>query len=372
MNRKYIFLGLFVIITVGLLLWLAYSIGALGGKEGKRYVVTLDEAAGLVEDNAVKIAGVKVGTVERVEARGDDATLTLLLDPAIELHEDAVAGVRAKSLLGEKYLHLDQGTSAAGDPIAPGSEILCTREMVDVGDALEGLAPILQSEEDVYPLVVKLLKRLDGLTSTFDTEAPSGASEAADGSDAGDSGRTQAVGEVVSNLGGLIDESRGAAAAGRAILEENREDIREIVLASKRNLSDPRLSRAIGNLEAISRDGKKTLARLDRIAEKTERIVDTLDRNLSDQRFADLDDMLGDGKVAVHNLREASAALTGLGTSTTTLVDSLVVLAKRAESLTEKQIRKFLQQEGMRVRVIPDRDVRQRIKELEREGGDGD
>ena len=51
--------------------------------------------------------------------------------------------------------------------------------MVDVGDALEGLAPILQSEEDVYPLVVKLLKRLDGLTSTFDTEAPSGASEAA-------------------------------------------------------------------------------------------------------------------------------------------------------------------------------------------------
>jgi hypothetical protein len=100
-NRKYIFLGAFVIITIGLLLWLAQGIGALGRKDGKRYEVTLDEAAGLVPDNAVKVAGVKVGIIESVEAVNDDAVLTLLLDPEIEIHEDAVAGVRAKSLLGE-------------------------------------------------------------------------------------------------------------------------------------------------------------------------------------------------------------------------------------------------------------------------------
>ena len=327
MRRNVIALAVFVLVCAGLFLGLAGQLGVFSGNTSG-YTVRLKDAGGLVVGNSVRIAGVEVGRVKSIRLEDNRAVLEIAIDRAIQLYAADCAKPRPKSLLGEKYLHLDQGTSAAGDPIAPGSEILCTREMVDVGDALEGLAPILQSEEDVYPLVVKLLKRLDGLTSTFDTEAPSGASEAADGSDAGDSGRTQAVGEVVSNLGGLIDESRGAAAAGRAILEENREDIREIVLASKRNLSDP--------------------------------------------RFADLDDMLGDGKVAVHNLREASAALTGLGTSTTTLVDSLVVLAKRAESLTEKQIRKFLQQEGMRVRVIPDRDVRQRIKELEREGGDGD
>ena len=39
MNRKYIFLGAFVLITLGLLLWLAQSIGALGGGQGKRYGV---------------------------------------------------------------------------------------------------------------------------------------------------------------------------------------------------------------------------------------------------------------------------------------------------------------------------------------------
>jgi ABC-type transporter Mla subunit MlaD len=367
MRRNVIALAVFVLVCAGLFLGLAGQLGVFSGNTS-RYTVRLKDAGGLVVGNSVRIAGVEVGRVQSIRLEDNRAVLEIAIDRAVQLYAADCAKPRPKSLLGEKYLHLDQGTSAAGDPIAPGAEILCTREMVDVGDALEGLAPILQSEEDVYPLVVKLLKRLDGLTSTFDTEAPGDASDPADGGEGSDSGRTQAVGEVVSNLGGLIDESRGAAAAGRAILEENRADLREIVLASKRNLSDPRLSRAIGNLEAISRDGKKTLARLDRIAEKTERIVDTLDRNLSDQRFADLDDMLGDGKIAVHNLREASAALTGLGASTTTLVDSLVVLAKRAESLTEKQIRTFLQQEGMRVRVIPDRDVRQRIRELEREG----
>lgn len=370
MRRNVIALAVFVLVCAGLFLGLAGQLGVFSGNTSP-YTVRLTDAGGLVVGNSVRIAGVEVGRVQSIRLEDNRAVLEIAIDRAIQLYAADCAKPRPKSLLGEKYLHLDQGTSAAGDPIAPGSEILCTREMVDVGDALEGLAPILNSEEDVYPIVVKLLKRLDGLTSTFDAAAPGeSADAAADGGDAGDSGQPPAVGEVVSNLGGLIDESRGAAAAGRAILEENRADIREIVLASKRNLNDPRLSRAIGNLEAISRDGKRTLARLDRIAEKTERIVDTLDRNLSDQRFADLDDMLGDGKVAVHNLREASAALTGLGASTTSLVDSLVVLAKRAESLTEKQIRKFLQQEGMRVRVIPDRDVRQRIKELEREGGD--
>lgn len=368
MRRNVIALAVFVLVCAGLFLGLAGQLGVFSGNMSG-YTVRLKDAGGLVVGNSVRIAGVEVGRVKSIRLEDNRAVLEIAIDRAVQLYAADCAKPRPKSLLGEKYLHLDQGTSAAGDPIAPGSEILCTREMVDVGDALEGLAPILQSEEDVYPLVVKLLKRLDGLTSTFDTEAPGDASDPAGDSDGSDS-RTQAVGEVVSSLGGLIDESRGAAAAGRAILEENRADLREIVLASKRNLSDPRLSRAIGNLEAISRDGKRTLARLDRIAEKTERIVDTLDRNLSDQRFADLDAMLGDGKVAAHNLREASAALTGLGASTTSLVDSLVVLAKRAESLTEKQIRKFLQQEGMRVRVIPDRDVRQRIKELEREGGD--
>ncbi|MCA9697972.1 MAG: MCE family protein, partial [Myxococcales bacterium] len=112
MNRKYIFLGAFVVITLGLLLWLAQGVGALGGKQGTRYIVVLDQAAGLVKDNAVKIAGVKVGKIEAVDVTPENtARLTLLMEEGVEVHTDAVALVRAKSLLGEKYLQLDPGSA---------------------------------------------------------------------------------------------------------------------------------------------------------------------------------------------------------------------------------------------------------------------
>src|SRR5687768_2345863 len=109
MNRTHIGLGIFVVGTIGLLVWLAESIGALGGGGGKLYELRLHHAAGLVENNAVKIAGVSVGRIEKVGVDHDIAVLTLRVDREIVLHEDTRAIVRAKSLLGEKYLQLDPG-----------------------------------------------------------------------------------------------------------------------------------------------------------------------------------------------------------------------------------------------------------------------
>ena len=66
MSRTHIGLGIFVLGTLGLLVWLAQSIGALGSRSGVRYEVRLEHAAGLVANNAVKIAGVEVGHIEAV------------------------------------------------------------------------------------------------------------------------------------------------------------------------------------------------------------------------------------------------------------------------------------------------------------------
>ena len=77
MNRTHIGLGVFVLGTLGLLVWLAQSIGAIGSRGGIRYEVRLEHAAGLVTNNAVKIAGVEVGHIEAVGVDHDIAVLTL-------------------------------------------------------------------------------------------------------------------------------------------------------------------------------------------------------------------------------------------------------------------------------------------------------
>jgi ABC-type transporter Mla subunit MlaD len=97
MNRNYIALGIFGVVTVGLLFVLASNVGALGGPKGNHYEVRLPHAAGLVDDNAVKIAGVQIGVIHDIRVEHDIAVLDLVVDEDIQLHEDAVAIVRAKS-----------------------------------------------------------------------------------------------------------------------------------------------------------------------------------------------------------------------------------------------------------------------------------
>ena len=100
MDRKHIGLGLFVVVTLALLVWLAQSIGAIGGGGGALYTVRLAHAAGLVENNAVKIAGVNVGRIADISVDHDIAVLSLRIDDDIVLHDDARAIVRAMPKCG--------------------------------------------------------------------------------------------------------------------------------------------------------------------------------------------------------------------------------------------------------------------------------
>ncbi len=367
MRRNLIALAIFVVVCLGLLAALAGQLGIFGGN-GELYTVRLKDAGGLVIGNAVRIAGVEVGRVESIRLQDNRAVLDISVDREVQLYAGDCAKPRPKSLLGEKYLHLDQGTEASGSPIAPGSEIACTHEMVDVGDALEGLAPILQSEEDIYPIVVKIIKRIDKLTSGFDTPP----SEARDGdidSDGDDSKPRDD--DMIANLGGLVTEAHDVAITTHDILSDNRSDLREMVVAGKRLLTDPRLSRSIGHLEAASRDTKELVAHLERVTTKAEATIDRLDRALSDERLADIDASIRDGRVALKSLREFSESLTGISKTTSTLVDALSKIAKRTANISERDIRKFLQKEGVRVRVLLDRDVRRRINELDKNETEG-
>ncbi len=370
MRRNLIALAFFVVVCLGLLAALAGQLGIFGGN-GELYTVRLKDAGGLVIGNAVRIAGVEVGRVKSIRLEDNRAVLGISVDREVQLYAGDCAKPRPKSLLGEKYLHLDQGTEASGLPIAPGSEIACTHEMVDVGDALEGLAPILQSEEDIYPIVVKIIKRIDKLTSGFDTPPSEGEGEGeGEGKGKGEGVEKQGGDDMVANLGGLVSEAHDVAITTHDILSDNRSDLREMVVAGKRLLTDPRLSRSIGHLEAASRDTKELVAHLERVTAKAEATIDRLDRALSDERLADIDASIRDARLAMKSLREFSESLTGISQTTTTLVDALSSIAKRTAKISERDIRKFLQKEGVRVRVMLDRDVRRRIKELDKDEAD--
>ncbi|MFY0539719.1 hypothetical protein [Nannocystis pusilla] len=64
MNTRYLTLAIFVTATLAALAGLAWTLGALP-KAGHHYRLHLDDAGGLVEGNAVRIAGCRSGRSRR-------------------------------------------------------------------------------------------------------------------------------------------------------------------------------------------------------------------------------------------------------------------------------------------------------------------
>ncbi len=112
-TRTEIIVGVFVLIGILSLGYLALRLGKLEILGNTGYVVYADFAsvAGLKNGDPVEIAGVKVGRVESIGLADDRARLRLRIDDQVKLQEDAIASVRARGLIGDKYIIISPGAS---------------------------------------------------------------------------------------------------------------------------------------------------------------------------------------------------------------------------------------------------------------------
>ncbi|MHB8482758.1 MAG: MlaD family protein [Nitrospiria bacterium] len=115
--------GLVVLIGAVLLAYMSMKIGLyrIGKETGYRLMVQFDTAAGLDKKTPVRLAGVEIGKVEKMELSDSKALITLRVRPEVKLHKGATAVIRSAGLLGEKYVEVLPGkqkeTLADGDTI---------------------------------------------------------------------------------------------------------------------------------------------------------------------------------------------------------------------------------------------------------------
>lgn len=112
-TRTEIIVGVFVLVGVICLGYLAIRLGKLDLFGNSGYIVYADFAsvAGLKIGDPVEIAGVKVGRVESLSLVDDRGRLGLSIDQNVKLQEDAIASVRARGLIGDKYVVISPGAS---------------------------------------------------------------------------------------------------------------------------------------------------------------------------------------------------------------------------------------------------------------------
>ncbi len=129
--------GIFVLIGVGCIAWLAIELGGVGGVGTKGYALTaiFEDAGGVRKGSDVLLAGVPVGQVESVVLKdNEEAKMTLMIHTGVQITSDATVSIRTKGLIGEKYVRINQG--AEEDFLQPGDEFEDTESPLNLEDLI--------------------------------------------------------------------------------------------------------------------------------------------------------------------------------------------------------------------------------------------
>ncbi|MBI3014089.1 MAG: MCE family protein [Candidatus Tectomicrobia bacterium] len=146
--------GLFVLAGIILLTYMTVRLGEIriGKKPGYLISAVLDTVAGLDVKAPVKVAGVRVGEVEKIDLVNGKAQVTMRIDPKYQIKKNAAVTVRTQGLLGEKYIEITEPVQKA-QYLKPGESIQETRRAADFDELVTRLTGVT---EDVKELTSSL------------------------------------------------------------------------------------------------------------------------------------------------------------------------------------------------------------------------
>jgi phospholipid/cholesterol/gamma-HCH transport system substrate-binding protein len=105
---------MFVIISLGIFAYMLVQLGMFRFNLAKYapYEICFDDVSGLSVKACVKIAGVKVGWIEKISLSNDgsQARVHIRIKNRYQLHQDAYAVIRQEGVLGSRYLEIVSGS----------------------------------------------------------------------------------------------------------------------------------------------------------------------------------------------------------------------------------------------------------------------
>ena len=135
-SRVNIAVGIFVILGIVALGYLSIQLGQVSFLGSRGYAVTVDfpSVGGLKAGSPVEIAGVQIGNVDAINLVDDQARVVMSIRSGIKLHDDSIASIKTKGLIGEKYIRISPGGSDRAIP--PNGRIKEVEPPVDLEELL--------------------------------------------------------------------------------------------------------------------------------------------------------------------------------------------------------------------------------------------
>jgi phospholipid/cholesterol/gamma-HCH transport system substrate-binding protein len=192
-------LVIFILVTTIATGFLVVTIGNVSFASTKSYKAVFSDATSVVKGDDIRIAGVKVGSVQDVQViDGDKALVSMKVDSDHPVTESTYAAIRYRNLVGQRYIALTQGV---GGPsiLHDGATIPLsrTRPALDLTVLFNGFKPLFQalSPADVNKLAFEIIKVFQGEGGTLQSLLAHTASVTSTLAS-----RDKVIGELITNL----------------------------------------------------------------------------------------------------------------------------------------------------------------------------
>jgi len=127
--------GLFMAIGILCMAFLSIRIARneLFVSRGYEVLAVFSNCSGIRSGSPILIAGVEIGRVKLITLQDYEAKVTMTIQAGVILQKDAIASIKTKGMIGEKYIEVTPG--ADDQPILDGGRLRDTQPAMD----LEGL-----------------------------------------------------------------------------------------------------------------------------------------------------------------------------------------------------------------------------------------
>ena len=221
--------GVLVLIVSGIVATMSLQVSESAGfMGGKKLWFTLDNAAGLIKNGPVHVAGIRVGVVKQIGLSDDgQARIDVIIQPNVRLTKSSKVQIRPNGILGDKHIEIIPGN--------PNDPLLVS------GDRIDGV-------EDSARLD-KLISQVSKVTSSL-TVVVDNLRDATEGDD------SKPVGKIIKNIENLTGDLA-------QLVREKKGEVGEIISNMKSAMA--RIDRAMVNIEQIStkiNEGQGPIGRL--------------------------------------------------------------------------------------------------------------
>ena len=278
--------GIFAIVIIAITVYASFKLEGWSFKASRGYTlyVTFDSAQGLSRETAVRIAGVEIGKVEKVElTEGEKARVSIRIFPGVELEKGLRVRVRTKGLLGDKFIEIvppklegaivKSGEDLGQGEVPPNFEDMMddlSTTVTDIRRVAGSLREALGSEGSAQDLreIIRSIREASQNLARMSKQNEKSIDEIV-------AGVRETVAKLREEGPGLLERADRITKNLDAIVSDNREGIQDTIKRVQE--ASKKLDQSLGSIAKVTKDiesGKGTVGRL----LKDESLIDKVDQ----------------------------------------------------------------------------------------------